>query len=358
LLFKRVNDLLRGLAIPGSNERLVYLAHVAEQQGYRPRKAFGPQANAEERKRLKGYLLENVGRVYREQERLQLLYEQARQKKDHPESLAEVSTLYHARGVSLDTVLWPNMALEESLKAMLASGILAPGSIHRVAIIGPGLDFTDKLGGYDFYPQQTLQCFAVADSLLRLGLARHDELEMTTLDISERVNDHLERAVRRARTGQAYVIQLPRDAQAEWSPAATHYWRQFGDEIGTPIPPTRPPALAGIVETRAIRINPAIVLMLRPVDLDIVTQHVEAAPEEGFDLIVATNVFAYFDSFEQLLAVRNTQLMLKPGGFLLSNNVLPLLPSFAMHLTNHVSVLYSDRPNDGDVVSWYQRSPE
>jgi hypothetical protein len=31
--------------------------------------------------------------------------------------------------------------------------------------VGPGLDFADKQEGYDFYPLQTIQPFAVIDSL-------------------------------------------------------------------------------------------------------------------------------------------------------------------------------------------------
>jgi hypothetical protein len=358
LLFKRVDDLMHGLAAPGNNERLGFLSHLVEQQGYRPLESGGEHADPAERNRLKAYLLENVGRVFREQERLRLLYEQARQKKDQPENLAEVSTLYHARGVSLDTSLWPNMALEQSLRAMLAEKMLMPGSIRRIAVIGPGLDFTDKFGGYDFYPEQTLQCFALIDSLLRLGLARRGDLELTTLDISERVNGHLARARRNAEAGQGYVVQLPRDAQAGWSPEATRYWRQFGDRIGSSVNPIRPPAGAGTVETRAVRINPAVLSMIHPVDLDIVTQHLEIKPANGFDLIVGTNVFAYFDSFEQLLAMANTETMLRPGGYLLSNNMLPLLPSIPMRWLNNLSILYSSRPNDGDVIAWYQRLPE
>ena len=358
LLFARVDDLMRGLAYPGNNERLMFLSQFVEQQGYHPHAVFGVHPDLAERARLKGYVLANAGRVFREQERLQLLYDQARQKNNRPEDLAEVSTLYRSRGVSLDTSLWPNMALEESLKAMQASGVLTPGSVRRAAVIGPGLDFTDKLGGYDFYPQQTLQCFALADSLFRLGLARPGELQLTTFDISQRVNDHLRRARRRAQAGQPYVVQLPRNAEASWNPASSLYWRQFGDQIGSQIAPIRPPVHAGSVETRAVQIRPAIVSIITPVDLNIVTQHLEVPPQEGFDLIIATNVFAYFDSFEQLLAVENAQRMLRPGGFLLSNNLLPLLPSFAMRLVTHLSISYSERPNDGDVVSWYQRSPE
>ena len=50
------------------------------------------------------------------------------------------------------------------------SHALAAGSVRRVALIGPGLDFTDKAEGYDFYPPQTIQPFALLDSLVRLGL--------------------------------------------------------------------------------------------------------------------------------------------------------------------------------------------
>jgi SAM-dependent methyltransferase len=303
-------------------------------------------------------VLSNVGRVLREQESYQEVYEQARQKEGHPEDFAVVSTLYRSRGVSLDTSLLPNFALEEALKAMQARGLLPPGSVRRAAVIGPGLDFTDKAGGYDFYPQQTIQCFALADSLFRLGLARPGELQLTTFDISQRVNDHLRRARRRAQLGQAYVLQLPHDPQSPWNPPTAHYWQQFGDQIGAPVAPIRPPTLAGTVETRAVQIRPAITSMITPVDLNIVTQHLDLPPQEGFDLIIATNVFPYFDSFEQLLAVANTQAMLRPGGFLLSNNLLPLLPAFQMRALDVLSVLYSDRANDGDVISWYQRSPD
>ncbi len=163
--------------------------------------------------------------------------EQARQLKDRTEDFAERSKLYRSRGLSYDTSLLPNFAIVESLKAMQVRRLLAPGSVRRAAVIGPGLDFTDKVGGYDFYPQQTIQCFALADTLFRLGLARVGQLELTTFDISQRVNDHLRRARRRAQLGQAYVLQLPRQQQVPWKPAASKFWRQFGNQIGTPVTP-------------------------------------------------------------------------------------------------------------------------
>jgi hypothetical protein len=241
---------------------------------------------------------------------------------------------------------------------MLARGLLTPGSVRRAAVVGPGLDFADKAGGYDFYPQQTLQCFALVDTLFRLGLARRGQLNVTTLDISPRVNDHLRRARRRAQLGQTYVVQLPRAAEASWKEPTSEYWRHFGNQIGTPVAPIQPPASAGAVETRAVQIAPAIVSLITPVDVDIVTTHLDVPPNEGFDLIIATNVFCYFDSFEQLLAVGNVQSMLRPGGFLLSNNTLPLLPSLPLRSVDFLSVSYSDRPNDGDAIAWYQRAQD
>jgi hypothetical protein len=351
----RVDDLVRGLARPGNSERLLFLSHLAERQGYHPRTAYGVHPDLAEQRCLRAFVLTNVARVGNEQEQLQAEYEGARQRDDHPENVAAVSTLYSSRGLSLDTSLLPNMAVEESLKEMLARGLLTLGSVRRAAVVGPGLDFTDKAGGYDFYPQQTLQCFALVDTLFRLGLARRGKLDVTTLDISTRVNDHLRRARRRAELGQAYVVQLPRPAEAGWKEPTSRYWRQFGDQIGTPVTPIQPPAPAGSVETRAVQIAPAIVSLITPVDLDIITAHLELPPNEGFDLIIATNVFCYFDSFEQLLAVANLQSMLRPGGFLLSNNILPLLPSSSIRSVDLRSVSYSDRPNDGDVIAWYQR---
>jgi len=358
LFLHRVDDLLRGLANPGNNERLLFLAQFVEKEGYRPRDASGVSRALAERTRLKAYVLANAARVIKEQESFQSEIEEARQLKDPTEDFAERSKLYRSRGLSYDTSLLPNMAIEESLKAMQARGLLAPGSVHRAAVIGPGLDFTDKVGGYDFYPQQTIQCFALVDTLFRLGLARMGQLHLTTFDVSQRVNDHLRRALRRAQLGQAYVVQLPRHSQTPWKPATSDYWRQFGDQIGTPVTPIRAPTLAGSVETRAVQIRPAIVSMITPVDLDIVTQHLDLTPQEGFDLIIATNVFVYYGLFEQLLALVNTQSMLRAGGFLLANNSVPVLSSYQMRAVDYLSLFYSDLPEDGDVIAWYQRAPD
>ncbi len=62
---------------------------------------------------------------------------------------------------------------------------------------------------------------------------------------------------------------------------------------------------------------------------------------------------------EEDLALANIAEMLKPGGFLLSNNALPEIPGSPMQSVDYLTVVYSDdRPDDGDHIVWYQRRPE
>ena len=74
--------------------------------------------------------------------------------------------------------------------------------------------------------------------------------------------------------------------------------------------------------------------------------------DELFDLVVATNVFVYYDTFEQALAVVNVGRMLRSGGSLLANQavrpVAPMKPA-----VGHDTIVYSDRQFDH--MFWYQR---
>ena len=79
-----------------------------------------------------------------------------------------------------------------------------------MAIVGPGLDFADKDVGFDFYPQQTLQPFAVLDALKRLDLAPSSgDPEIVLLDISPRIVDHVKQARARAAKNIGYTLNLP-----------------------------------------------------------------------------------------------------------------------------------------------------
>jgi SAM-dependent methyltransferase len=226
-----------------------------------------------------------------------------------------------------------------------------------VAVIGPGLDFSDKQSGYDYYPQQTLQPFAVYDSVERLGLVKSGGVSITVFDISSRVLEHIERARDRAQKGRGYAIQLPRESPGasgeSWKAEAVEYWRIFGDHAGKPVAPIRPPeGLRGLV-TRAVEIRPAVVLSAEPVNLNIVLERISLPAAERFDLIVATNVFVYYDRLEQALALQNVSTLLKPGGILLSNDELREIPGVPMRRVGATDVWYTDRL--GTSVIWYER---
>src|ERR1051325_6863785 len=348
----RADDLIRAMAAPGSNDRLLFARRLlVEQKRFRIDTTDG-------RAKAKAYLLESVVKVLGEFSNYAKILEEARSQGASEEFL-ERSNLFRTRGLSSDTTMLPNYAIEEALKAIMARKLLTPGSVRRVAIIGPGLDFTDKQEGYDFYPQQSIQPFALIDSLLRLGLTtRADALSVTTFDLRPRVNDHLERARQRAERGQGYVLQLPYDTQAQWKPKAVRYWEQCGDKIGSPTPPITAPSAVSAVKMRALQVRPAIAALITPMDTNIVLQRLEVPASERFDLIIATNILVYYDTFEQSLALANIERMLRPGGFLLSNNALVELPFSRMHSVDYSTVVYSERTGDGDHIVWYQRAAD
>ena len=177
LLLRRLDDLVAGLASPGANERLQFARQLVERQGIDPSTEAG-----QEQARL--YLVKARERAIAEHARYRRAAQSARRPGDRSAELTAYSTMYRDRGLSSDTKLTADFALDKALEAIASKGGLAPQSVRRVAIVGPGLDFTDKAEGYDFYPQQTIQPFALIDSLTRLGLAKPDDLRVTTLDLS------------------------------------------------------------------------------------------------------------------------------------------------------------------------------
>jgi hypothetical protein len=212
LVTGRTEDLIAALRSAGTDERRLFAKQLLERKGYR----FATPAD---RDRVGQYLLTEVARVAREQAGYARDLAGLGQLADVSEQFVARSRLFRARGLSLDTSILPSVAIERSLDALRARGLIAAGSIHDVAVIGPGLDFSDKSSGYDFYPQQTLQPFMLMDSLVRLGLIdRTSPARVTTLDLSPRVNDHLARARARASRGLPYLIRLPIDAGLSWKP--------------------------------------------------------------------------------------------------------------------------------------------
>lgn len=304
----RADDLVRALASPKSAEGFREMRAFIEKKGY----SFQTPAG---RLKVKKYLLANLARL-----RDDFI-------KAHSETAKENRwQSFEERGISLDTNLWPDYDLDAHLRAMAEKGALKPGSVRRIAIVGPGLDFVNKQQGYDFYPPQTIQPFAVLDSLVRLKLTDPATVELYTMDISSSVNVHIERALKNAAAGKPYVLQLPWYQAGRWTDdfrtAFVSYWTNLGSMIGKPVPAIPVPQGAEGIASRAIAVPPAIVRRITPLDLNIVYQRLELAPEERFDLIIGTNVFVYYGAFEQSLVRANVASMLKPGGFLLSSEKL------------------------------------
>src|SRR5579862_1192750 len=344
----RVQDLITALSAPGNNERLQYMRHMLQNKGYDLSTAAGKSAVAQ-------LLVTDLQRMRQEFTNYHKQLEAARQL-DADAQFQARSQLFHNRGLALDTSLSPDYALEQALKALLDQKLFSPGSVRRVAIIGPGLDFVDKREGYDFYPQQTIQPFAVMDSLLRLGLSTKTNLHLTTLDISSRVLNHVREARVKAQRGVPYTIQLPLNKKIPWKDGTIAYWRSFGDHIGKPVPPVRvPPEVGGGVDVRAVRLPASMVLRITPVDLNAVWQREQLPADQRYDLIIATNVLVYYDQFEQALAEDNIQEMLRPGGVFLCNNALPDVATLGIHPAGVTTTVYSDRPDDGDQIVWYLR---
>jgi hypothetical protein len=184
-----------------------------------------------------------------------------------------------------------------------------------------------KEKGNDFYPPQTIQPFAVLDSLIRLGLADGGEIALYTLDISEDVHFHIARARANAAAGHSHTVQLPWNTSARHDPECrvrfVEYWKRLGDQTGQPVTPITVPQAAAETQARAVRIRPEIARRITPVDMNIVFQRLQVSPEYAFDLIIGTNIFVYYGEFEQSLARANVAAMLKPGGYLLTNDKLP-----------------------------------
>ena len=155
LISARLDDLLKALAAPGTDERRLFARALLQRKGLR-------FATAADREAARDYLRAAVVRVASEQDQIDQELG-ATSGGDPMTEFVQRSRLFRTRGLSLDTSLVANYSVEQALAAMKARGLLKPGAVRRVAIVGPGLDFADKDVGFDVYPQQTLQPFAVLD---------------------------------------------------------------------------------------------------------------------------------------------------------------------------------------------------
>ena len=341
----RIDDFAAAVASPGSNERLQFARDVVG-------RAVPDLSSAAVRRYLEERTLA-IGRAGAEQLAVMV-----------NEPLA-TATIYRERGLSSDTTITVDFGLERAIEALKGEGLMREGAVRRVAIIGPGLDFVDKQYGYDFYPQQTIQPFAVIDSLLRYGLAPADQVSLVAFDVSPRIVAHVESARQRAAAGTPYTLVLPRPLDPPWVPPLVDYWERLGNWIeqdaaagAKPRTPVPPPS-AGRLDVRSVQVRPAVVLRTAARDLNIVLQRVGPVPvDQQFDLIVATNILLYYDVFEQSLAAANIAAMLRPGGLFLANSRIVELPGIPLGSAGHTDVTYMSLPgvgDSGDRITWYQK---
>jgi len=300
-------------------------------------------------------LQENLRRLVAEQRAYQERLKESEAASDPTAKLVARGTLYHDRGLSADTSLLPNYALEDTLKTMLRKGAIQPGTIHRILVIGPGLDFADKRDGYDFYPVQTIQPFAMLEAVAQLGLGKAEEISVVTADLNAAVNAHVARLAERGRAGQAYTVQLPRLVSAEWSPEAVAYWQRFGEMLGAQVKPLPVPAPVIDVTVRAVAIRPRYAAQMRGFDMNVVTQTMDFPEGQGFDLVVATNVLVYYDLFQQALAMGSIAHMMNHGGIFLANHALPAQHTQALEFLGRRTVAYTPSGAYGDDVVVYRR---
>lgn len=351
VLRARVDDMVAGLRKPGGNERLLFVRGLLERHKVDPQLPAAGQ-----------FLYDNLLRMLREKRDLAGRADETRQRNADADAskLLDRESVFATRGVSLDTGILPNLAIEQALGDLKTRGVLHDGQLARVAVVGPGLDFIDKNdeAAYDYYPQQTLQPFALYDSILRLNLAADKtKLLMTILDISPRVLEHIRHARERAKT-DGYKIQLPRDSAVVWPQPLMNFWSNFGDKIGSSVAPLKPPAAFSSLATRAVRVRPDVVLACDAIDLNIVVERLNLPEKEKFDLIVGTNIFVYYDAFQQALALENAGAMLKSGGLLLTNDKLPVVsggPSGGTMREAGVSEIRYNDQGAREAIGWYQR---
>ena len=246
----RLEDLLDRATTPGDNERLQFARRMLATRNAEPTDTPG-------RERARRFLIDTRQRMIREFASSDQTLASAT-----PVGTAAVTathaTIFRDRGLSSDTSMLSDYSVHVAIETIARQKTLLPGSVHRVAVVGPGLDFTNKADGYDYYPQQTTQPFALIDTLRRLGLAAAD-LQVTTFDINLRVNEHLRNASARAASSSGYLVTLPFAGREGWTSAVEEYWQRWGNAIGDEITAVPAPAVAGVVKTRSVRIQPAVV---------------------------------------------------------------------------------------------------
>src|SRR5262245_24637792 len=121
LIQGRLDDLLKALTAPGSDERRLFARALLQRKGLR-------FTTAADREAVREHLMGAVVRVATEQEQIDQELT-ATSDRDPTTEFVRRSRLFRTRGLSLDTSLVANYAIEQALAAMKAKGMLASGGV-------------------------------------------------------------------------------------------------------------------------------------------------------------------------------------------------------------------------------------
>jgi hypothetical protein len=262
-------------------------------------------------------------------------------------SAAGIAPLYQTRAHSSDTQIEAGFGVYLGLGAVHA---LEPAlAIRRVLVVGPGLDVAPRTDLIDLVGPQMYQPVAVADALLALSIGVEANLGIHSVDVNPRV-------VRFAQTTNHEAVTLhlftgmAETAEQRFSTDYRAYVQGLGRAIGDVAAP--PPAAARDRRYQhSIAVRPAVRRAMSAERLNIVTERL--IDGGGFDLVVITNVFTYFDDRQLTLALSNIGAMLRPGGYLLHNESRAGLVEIAASL--HLPTVHMRTAVIGGPVSrpWY-----
>lgn len=249
-----------------------------------------------------------------------------------------VASLYQQRGHSTDTQIEANYAVYTALSVLKALSAAPTGkkagrgsnrapvtgknaypTFNRVLIVGPGLDFAPRTDLMDSVPPQSYQPFAVADALLGLGLADPKQLRIHSVDIHDRVVQFLQEFPKRKAKQLTIFSGVKESELRSWTPEYRDYFQKLGKNVGSESASRPPPNLPPSHLWKTLSVRAEIAQHITAERMNILTERYEPSP--GYDLVVVTNVFPYFNATELALALANIQAMLKPGGYLVHNEL-------------------------------------
>jgi CheR methyltransferase, SAM binding domain len=204
----------------------------------------------------------------------------------YAKEFADKPNYYQTRGHSTDSQVTANYTVWTALSVLKAS---QPGlKLQHVLIVGPGMDIAPRTGLVDRYPPQSHQPYVVAQILRDLNFSATPQIEC--VDINDRVVRFIRNFASRSQLRMDFYVP-PGDPEFE------NWARDLK------------PKLAAVPKKVAEAISAE--------KLNIITQRLGSK----YDLVVATNVLVYFDDSELLLALANTESMLKTGGYFIHNEL-------------------------------------